>query len=249
MEHTYNVTLRHVTETIFAVKGNKYYIFRMCGCISRYAACNTHVPYCGLWPVRLYCIFPQRLTNGTIIGKSSFNTKCVFWFSLQLLSETFLILRRSERDVIKMYIGQEGGSVPPESVGLIGIEYTNSYISYTMVWISLFVSLALCSYKHVYLNERQHNLDVELMHQLSSSVLRKEVSGYTCCDVLVSRGICIPSRVLRMEAPLCYLYRCRICAFHLVLSHRVLQRVGCKSDIVVGVISLSSWKRGFWCKG
>jgi len=57
----------------------------------------------------------------------------VFWFSLQLLSETFLILRRSERDVIKMYIGQEGGSVPPESVGLIGIEYTNSYISYTMV--------------------------------------------------------------------------------------------------------------------
>ena len=29
------------------------------------------------------------------------NTKCVFWFSLQLLSETFLILRRNERDMIK----------------------------------------------------------------------------------------------------------------------------------------------------
>jgi hypothetical protein len=33
------------------------------------------------------------------------NTKCVFWFSVQLLSETFLILRRTERDIIKMYIG------------------------------------------------------------------------------------------------------------------------------------------------
>ena len=27
--------------------------------------------------------------------------KCVFWFSLQILSETFLILRRNERDMIK----------------------------------------------------------------------------------------------------------------------------------------------------
>ena len=32
------------------------------------------------------------------------NTKCVFWFSLQLLSKTFLTLRRNERDIIKMYI-------------------------------------------------------------------------------------------------------------------------------------------------
>jgi hypothetical protein len=29
----------------------------------------------------------------------------VFWFSVQLLPETFLILRRNEREVIKMYIG------------------------------------------------------------------------------------------------------------------------------------------------
>jgi hypothetical protein len=28
------------------------------------------------------------------------NTKYVFWFSLQLLSKTFLILRKDERDVI-----------------------------------------------------------------------------------------------------------------------------------------------------
>ena len=34
-------------------------------------------------------------------GKSFFVTQNVFWFSLQLLSETFLILRRTERDLIK----------------------------------------------------------------------------------------------------------------------------------------------------
>jgi hypothetical protein len=32
------------------------------------------------------------------------NTKCVFWFSLQLLTETFLFLRRNERDMIKKCI-------------------------------------------------------------------------------------------------------------------------------------------------
>ena len=34
-------------------------------------------------------------------GKKLLNTKCVFWFSLQLLSETFFILRRIERDMIQ----------------------------------------------------------------------------------------------------------------------------------------------------
>jgi len=33
--------------------------------------------------------------------KTLLNAKCVFWFPLQLLSETLLILRRSERDMIK----------------------------------------------------------------------------------------------------------------------------------------------------
>jgi hypothetical protein len=33
------------------------------------------------------------------------DTKCVFWFSLQLLSEIIFILKRIERDMIKMYIG------------------------------------------------------------------------------------------------------------------------------------------------
>jgi len=41
------------------------------------------------------------LTNSTIIGKKLLNIKCVFSFSLQILSKTFLILRRTEQDIIK----------------------------------------------------------------------------------------------------------------------------------------------------
>ena len=47
--------------------------------------------------------FLHYLINGTIFGKKKLlNVKSVFWFSLQLfLSETFLAVRRTERDVIK----------------------------------------------------------------------------------------------------------------------------------------------------
>jgi len=53
------------------------------------------------WPVLLYQVFPHYLVNGAILGKHLLNTKCVFWFSLQLLSETFLVLSRIHRDMIK----------------------------------------------------------------------------------------------------------------------------------------------------
>ena len=47
----------------------------------------------------------NNLINGTIFRKKLPNTKCIFLFPLQLLPETFLILRRTERDMIKIYIG------------------------------------------------------------------------------------------------------------------------------------------------
>jgi len=70
-------------------------------CGLSYAVCNAHAPYCHLWPAPHYNNFPNYLENGTIFGKKLLNTKCVFRFSLQLLSETFHILRRTERDMIK----------------------------------------------------------------------------------------------------------------------------------------------------
>ena len=60
----------------------------------------SFVRLCHLWPVRLDHIFPHYLTNGTIFGRNVLNIKCMFWFPLQLLSETFLILRRIKRDII-----------------------------------------------------------------------------------------------------------------------------------------------------
>jgi hypothetical protein len=61
-----------------------------------------HIVICSLPPPPIYNIFPHYLTNGMIFKKKKLlNTKCVFWFSIEHLSETFLILRRIERDMIK----------------------------------------------------------------------------------------------------------------------------------------------------
>jgi len=46
-------------------------------------------------------IFPHYLINGKIFEKQLLIIKCVFLFSLQLLSEIFLILRRKKQDMIK----------------------------------------------------------------------------------------------------------------------------------------------------
>ena len=45
-------------------------------------------------------IFFDIISNGTIFGKSLLNVKCVFWFSLQLLSKTCPILIIIQRDIV-----------------------------------------------------------------------------------------------------------------------------------------------------
>jgi len=61
--------------------------------------CACLISYCHLWPVRLYCIFPRHLINGTIFWKTLLNlhTICVLIFCTNL-SKLFLILSRNERD-------------------------------------------------------------------------------------------------------------------------------------------------------
>ena len=77
----------------------------------------TRVPYCDVT-----CgpsgstIFLDYLTNGTIFGKKSLNIEYVFWFSLQLLFETFLILRINQRDVV-INVKTSSGKVPFIFVG------------------------------------------------------------------------------------------------------------------------------------
>jgi hypothetical protein len=77
----------------------------VCVCSRRYPACNAHAPYCHLRPALLYRIFPHYLVNGTIFGRKLLNIKRVFRVFLQLLSETFFIVGRTERDMIEMCVG------------------------------------------------------------------------------------------------------------------------------------------------
>jgi hypothetical protein len=53
-----------------------------------------------LWPVWLSHLFPHYPINGLITRMKSLNIKCVFWFSLQLLSETFLSLKNMWWDIV-----------------------------------------------------------------------------------------------------------------------------------------------------
>ena len=101
-QRTCNLILRRVRATIVAEKCNEYYILRVCVWSLRYPACNAHAPHWHLWPARLYKTYLNYLINRTFFEKQLLNIKCVFWFSLQFnFSETFFILRITERDMIK----------------------------------------------------------------------------------------------------------------------------------------------------
>jgi hypothetical protein len=74
-------------------KSSKYCTAWACVCSLRYPACQARTPYCvyilGLSGCTV--LFPHYLINGAIFGGMLLNTKCVFWFSLQLsLTETSL---------------------------------------------------------------------------------------------------------------------------------------------------------------
>ena len=45
--------------------------------------------------------FPLYLLKGTIFKKKLLNVKCVFWIPLQPSPETFLLVRETERGMIK----------------------------------------------------------------------------------------------------------------------------------------------------
>jgi hypothetical protein len=62
-------------------------------CNLNYPACKAHASHyifiCGLSTKFLL----HFLKSGKIFGNKLFNAKCMFWFSVLRLSETFLILR------------------------------------------------------------------------------------------------------------------------------------------------------------
>jgi len=66
-----------------------------------------------------YKIFPHYLINGKILGggEEVLKTKSVFWFSLQLLSETLVIPRKTNEITSKMYTGLNVKYPPIEFCG------------------------------------------------------------------------------------------------------------------------------------
>jgi len=93
-------------KTLLQWTSDKYYIVCVCvALVIQHAMSICHVVICGLPYSTIF--FPHYLKHGTIFGKKKMllNTKRVFWFSLQLLSQTFFILRRNERNMIKIFIG------------------------------------------------------------------------------------------------------------------------------------------------
>jgi hypothetical protein len=88
-----NVIIRSVRVTTVAVKTPSV-------CSLTYPARKAHEPYCHMWPIWLHHSLPYNLTHGKLFRKKLLTIKCVFWFSLQLLSETLLIVRRIQRYIL-----------------------------------------------------------------------------------------------------------------------------------------------------
>jgi len=109
---TYNVKLRRVRATIVALE--KQWVQHnpsMCICSVRYPACNAIAPYCHLWPAPTLKYFSTISHKQHDLKKKLLNTKYVFWFSIQLLSETFIILSINKQCTIKKCI-LSSGKVP-----------------------------------------------------------------------------------------------------------------------------------------
>ena len=116
----YDVQLRSFRPTVVAVE--KRLVLRIvslcvCVCVAvgiQHAMLMRHFVICGLPVFAPFChvacpslqYFPTLSHKRYDFRKKKLlNTKCVFWFPLQLLSETFLILRRNERHTIKSFSG------------------------------------------------------------------------------------------------------------------------------------------------
>jgi len=82
--------MRRVRVTIVAVEKQHVLHIPSLSYLTRIA----HAPYYVVWPALLYHIFSTLSHNGLIFGKTLLNMKREFLFSLQLLPETFLVLRR-----------------------------------------------------------------------------------------------------------------------------------------------------------
>ena len=102
-------------------KSNKYRTFWVCVCVAlsiQHAMRMRHIVICGLSGCAIFFhIISQTVWFYT---KKLLYVKCAFWFSLQLLSEIFLIRRKIQRGFINVY--WSSCKVPAIPVGLNSVE-------------------------------------------------------------------------------------------------------------------------------
>jgi hypothetical protein len=77
-----------------------------CVCSLRYPARNAHAPYCHLWPVRFYNIFPHYIINSKIKKKVIEQTMRALIFSTSFVGNISPSKKKRARFDHKMYIGQ-----------------------------------------------------------------------------------------------------------------------------------------------
>ena len=95
-----------------------------------------------LQPARLYHVFfSHYVTNGTILGKTLLNIKCVFWFFYTNSVSKFLILIITQRDII-INVHRSSCKVP----FLVNDERDAQILFYVLISIynSLHVSITSC---------------------------------------------------------------------------------------------------------
>ena len=83
-------------------KNKEYYICVFVTLGIYHAMCMGHIVICSLSGLNIFFNIIPKMED---FRKQKYWTQNVFWFSLQLLSETFLILTGTERDRSKMHIG------------------------------------------------------------------------------------------------------------------------------------------------
>jgi hypothetical protein len=87
--------------TIVVVEKQKYYLNSMCLCSLRYPACKAHAQYYTIiCRLSMSTVFSHIISWTADVQKTLLNKKCVFWFSLQILTKAFLILRRTEGYIV-----------------------------------------------------------------------------------------------------------------------------------------------------
>jgi len=102
-------------QPILRWKSNEFYIFWVCICRIWYSAYTAHSPYCHQWPSAFAILssvacpalqyFSTSHNRQDLREKKLLTIKHVLWLFLRLFSAAVLILRRNERDMIKICRG------------------------------------------------------------------------------------------------------------------------------------------------